>query len=277
MNIFPNIAVLITCHNRKEKTINCLKALFNQIGLGHEFLINVFLVDDACTDGTSEAIQYQFPEVNIIQGNGNLFWNRGMHLAWETAAANKDFDYYLWLNDDTFLYDNAILTLLQFKYPNSIVTGTTQSQINYNPTYGGYIIMSMNVISPNENYQQCDYSNGNCVLVPNYVYEKVGNLDPIFHHALGDFDYSLRASKMGIEIYVAPHFIGFCENHENIPKWRSNSLNFINRLKNLYTPLSGCQPPEYFIFDNRHNGLFNACIHFISIHLRCIYPNFWCN
>ena len=272
-----SIAVLITCHNRKEKTLSCLQVLFNQYGLGEEFTIEVFLVDDASTDGTSEAIKSQFPKVNIIKGNGNLYWNRGMHLAWETAVSTRDFDFYLWLNDDTFLFENAIQTLLEIIYPFCIITGTTQSQINHKPTYGGYITILKNLISPNGSYQQCDYSNGNCVLVSKYVYEKFGNLDPIFHHALGDFDYILRARKMGIEIYVAPHFIGFCENHENIPKWRSNSLNVINRLKNLYTPLSGCCPTEYFVFDNRHNGLLKACIHFISIHVRCIFPNLWNN
>jgi GT2 family glycosyltransferase len=255
--------------------LNCLKALFIQNGINEKFAIEVFLVDDGCTDGTPEAIMLNFPQVTIIQGNGSLYWNRGMHLAWETAASTINFDFYLWLNDDTFLYDNAILTLLQNNYPTSIITGTSQSQINYNPTYGGYITISKNLISPNGSYQKCDYTNGNCVLVPRYVYEKGGNLDLIFHHALGDFDYSLRARKMGIEIYVAPQFIGFCENHEYIPKWRSNSLNFINRLKNLYTPLSGCFPPEYFIFDKRHNGILMAYVHFFSIHLRCFFPKLW--
>jgi GT2 family glycosyltransferase len=220
-----SIAVLITCHNRKEKTTYCIQSLLDQSGLGHDYSIELFLVDDGCTDNTSEAIRSRFPEVNIIQGNGNLYWNRGMLLAWDTASSSNNYDYYLWLNDDTFLYDNAILTLLQCKYPNSIVTGTTQSQINYNPTYGGYLTKSKNLISPNGSYQQCDYSNGNCVLVPKYVYEKVGNLDPIFHHALGDFDYSLRARKMGIEIYVAPHFIGFCESHETNPNWINRKIN----------------------------------------------------
>ena len=198
-----------------------------------------------------------------------------MHLAWETTAADKEFDYFLWLNDDTFLFNNALLTLLQNIFPHSIVAGTTQSQINHKTTYGGYIIKSKNLITPNGTYQQSDYCNGNCVLIPKYVFNQIGNLDPYFHHALGDFDYSLRARKNGIDIKVAPDFIGFCEYHETSPKWVSNSLNLKNRFKNLYTPLSGCHPSEYFVFDKRHNGIFAACFHFLSIHLRCICPYLW--
>jgi GT2 family glycosyltransferase len=88
-----SIAVLITCYNRKEKTMQCLRALFDQNGLGNEFNIEVFLVDDGCKDGTVEVIIQDFPQVTIIQGNGNLYWNRGMYLSWKIAVKTKDYDY----------------------------------------------------------------------------------------------------------------------------------------------------------------------------------------
>ena len=109
-NIFPFVAVLLTCHNRKFQTLQCLESLFLQQRLNVDFRIEVFLVDDASTDGTAYETRIQYPEVNIIQGNGNLYWNRGMRLAWETAASKNKYDYYLWLNDDTFLKPNAINT-----------------------------------------------------------------------------------------------------------------------------------------------------------------------
>ena len=267
-----SIAILITCHNRKKKTIQCINALFVQKGLGERFYIEVFLVDDGCTDGTPEAIRLDFPQVTIIQGNGNLYWNRGMHLAWETAAASKDFDYYLWLNDDTFLFENGLQSLLSEVFTKSIICGVTRASINKSATYGGFETNHNKLIIPNGSYQNADYCNGNCVLIPRYVFEKLGNLDPIFQHALGDFDYSLRAQKKGFEINVAPEFVGTCESHETTPKWRSNSLNLIKRLENLYTPLSGCCPPEFFVFENRHNGIFLAIQHIISVHLRCLFP-----
>lgn len=270
MTHITNIAVLISCHNRINKTLQCLLSLYSQSFIKVSYNIDVFLVDDASTDGTGEAVKNQFPEVNIIQGNGNLYWNRGMYLAWETAAAKKDFDYYLLLNDDTFLFNNAILTLLQSTHTNSIITGTTKSQINNNPTYGGYNSINNHLISPNGVYQRCDYSNGNCVLVPKIVFKKLGNLDPIFHHALGDFDYFLRARKIGIEIFVAPHFIGLCEQHLEMPNWLNSKYNLFVRLKYLYQPKSGCNPFEFFLYDRRHKNIFVAIFHFFTIHFKCI-------
>ena len=90
-----NLAVLITCHNRRAKTIKCLKALFNQADTKN-IRIKVFLVDDGSTDKTSNEVMALFPEVVIIQGDGNLFWARGVALAWKESLKSKEiFDYYL--------------------------------------------------------------------------------------------------------------------------------------------------------------------------------------
>jgi GT2 family glycosyltransferase len=274
MSIIPIIAILITCHNRKEKTLCCLQSLFNQIGLCEEFILEVFLVDDGSTDSTSETIRKQFPKVNIILGNGNLFWNRGMHLAWEAAADYSDFDYYMWLNDDTFLNNSAMLTLLQNQFSDSIIAGTTQSQINSMPTYGGYNL-NKRLIVPNGIYQNCDYCNGNCVLIPKNVFRQIGNLDPIFHHALGDFDYCLRSIKLGFDIKVAPFFIGFCESHEFEPNWRNRKLPILQRLSILYSPISGNNPSEFFKYEKRHFGLLSAIYRYILIHIRVLVPFIW--
>ena len=280
LNNLNSIAVLITCHNRKEKTLQCLQALFSQKGLSESYLIDVFLVDDGCTDGTPEAINQDFPQVNIIQGNGKLYWNRGMHLAWETAAAAKEFDYYLWLNDDTFLFKNALLLSIKLEYSTSVIVGTTQSVINQKPTYGGTSSRTKSLITPNGYFQKCDLINGNFLLVPKLVYEKIGMLDPFFHHALGDYDFYYKGKKNGVEFYVAPEYIGNCEDHvtefkDHIPSWRSNSIPFITRLKLLYQPLSGCVPNQFFIYKKRHFGLLSGIYHYILLHVRCLFPRLW--
>ncbi|WP_281336390.1 glycosyltransferase family 2 protein [Flavobacterium eburneipallidum] len=271
---FKSIAVLLTCHNRSEKTVTCLTNLYKCI-IPENYVLEIFLVDDGSTDGTAEKIKTQFPAVTIIQGDGNLFWNRGMYLAWQTAANTKDFDYYLWLNDDTFLFEKAIVSILNQNDVKAIVCGTTQSVENGKITYGGFKKNPDRLVQPNGSFQECDYCNGNFVLIPKEVFEIVGNLDPIFHHAVGDFDYSLRAKKMGVNVFVAPDYIGYCEAHSSVPKWQSTSVSVSTRLKSLYSATSGCYPPEFFVFDRRHNGFFVACFHYFTIHLRAIVPSLW--
>ena len=104
------IAVLITSHNRKANTIGCLQKLMAQtVDSGIEF--KVYLVDDGSTDGTAEAVNARFPSVRILKGDGNLFWCGGMRMAF-AEALKSGYDYYLWLNDDTILFPDALTELL---------------------------------------------------------------------------------------------------------------------------------------------------------------------
>lgn len=270
------IAILITCHNRREKTLGCLQSLF-QCQIPDNFMFEIFLVDDGSTDGTANLVTEKFPKVNIIQGNGNLFWNRGMHLAWSCASKIK-YDFYLWLNDDTFLKFNALIILLndsKLMNNQSIICGICQSKKTGEISYGGFEKSTHKIICPNGQPQQCSFFNGNVVLIPKIIFELIGNLDPVFQHGFGDFDYGLRAIKKNISSWVTSEIIGFCEDNE-VPKWRNPKYSFLNRLMNFYTPL-GMPPFQHFIYARRHWGLYKAVKDFFSQHMRLIFPSLWIN
>lgn len=270
------IAVLITVHNRKEKTINCLKHLFAQQDI-NGYQIEVYLTDDGCTDGTREAIVELYPQVNIVDGDGNLYWNRGMYRAWEEAVKVKDYDFYLWLNDDTFLMNFSIATLLSTIKSfdnNSIVVGTTSSFLSEEyPTYGGRKKNGA-LIVPGGHPQICHHFNGNIVLIPRKVFKLVGFNDPLFHHTLGDFDYGLRSQKFGIQSFVSPNILGYCEVHSQLPKWCNPAFPLNHRWRAFRTPL-GHNPEEYFIFELRHKKLARAIFHYLTNHVRVIFPTIW--
>ena len=129
-----NIAVLMTCYNRKETTLRCLASLLQAMrrvaSQGGEKTFHLFLVDDGSSDGTSEAVRKWHEEVRpfanfnfrlkLIAGTGDLFWSRGMALAWKEALrceqgqlfAADAFSHFLWLNDDVFLDTDALQVLL---------------------------------------------------------------------------------------------------------------------------------------------------------------------
>lgn len=266
-----DIAVLITCHNRKDKTLTCLEALY-KCDIPTGYTINIFLTDDGCTDGTADAVCTKYPQVHIVTGDGTLFWNRGMHLAWKTARQHADYDYYLWLNDDTELKSDCIQKLL-CGTNHQIIVGTTSNKSTGEITYGGFDKRNRHIIPGNDPIN-CEYFNGNIVLIPIEIVTTIGLNDPIFRHALGDFDYGMRARKARFELLVAPGILGYCDEHTAAPKWRNPSVSLYKRIIELYKPL-GNDPFEFFVFDFRHNGLINAIIHFFSIHLRTLFPNLW--
>lgn len=267
------IATLMTCFNRKHKTLDCLSHLFSQ-NLPEDIKLKVYLVDDGSTDGTGLAVSNAYPTVQIIQGNGNLFWNRGMRLAFEVATQSNS-NYYLWLNDDTLLYPNALQTLLNTEYSltakgehYAIVVGSTQDSESGVLTYGGvregkwWHPFQFQPIEPGADPQPCYTMNGNCVLIPRSVVQRVGNLTLSFHHYLGDYDYGLRAKQRGCSVWVAPSYVGTCAANlayqSNVSsKITRKQLNQLTHPKGL--SLGGVilySFQEWFAFTKRHGGPF---------------------
>ena len=268
------IAALLTVHNRKEKTLACLSCLFSQ-KIPADYVVEVYLTDDGCTDGTAEAVKALSPEGHIIQGDGKLYWNRGMYVAWE-AASKSDYDYYLWLNDDTNLYPNALLSLIEAscdKEDKAIIIGATQDAAHTKTTYGGRL-KSGKVAPVNGQNQTVHHFNGNIVLVPCAVFKVLGNLDWYFTHSKGDFDYGLRANKNGIEMFQVGHYLGECENHPTVDKWCNPNVPFKERWEAMWRP-NGMPPHETFHLEKRHIGIFFASFHYVTILIRCIFPRLW--
>lgn len=149
-----SIAVLLTVFNRKEKTLQCLGNLYKQLPI-QGYSVDIYLTNDGCTDGTPEAIAQKFPEVEIIHSKGNLFWNRGMYTAWKEATKRKEYDYYLWLNDDTFLFDNTLNKLLLHSkqtHQQAIIVASICSSQRNETTYSGHT--SKGKITPNGTLQE---------------------------------------------------------------------------------------------------------------------------
>lgn len=271
------IAVLLTVFNRKKQTLTCLERLFKQ-EIPDGYALNVYLTDDGCTDGTAQAVLEQFPrKVNIIQGDGTLFWNRGMYKAWNVAAKDYDFDYYLWLNDDTDLRDGAVARLLERSEvygDRAIIVGSTVDTATHEiQTYGGRGADGAIPRCEGQDVEVCHF-NGNIVLVPMAVFKVLGNLDHYFTHSKGDFDYGMRANKAGIKMIQCGEVLGDCDVHPVTDKWCDPRLPLSTRWKCLKRP-NGMPPNESFHLNYKHYGLLSAIKVYFSIYLRCLCPQIW--
>lgn len=89
------IYIVIPVFNRKHFTRECLKSLQRQTN--QEF--KAVVVDDGSTDGTADMLRAEFPEVDVLFGDGGLFWtasvNMGIRHALKAGA-----DYVMTLNND---------------------------------------------------------------------------------------------------------------------------------------------------------------------------------
>jgi len=278
------VAVILTCFNRKDLTEACLSALFicsNE----KSYSLKVYLVDDGSTDGTAQAVQASYPEVKIIQGNGQLYWNGGMQLAWEIAL-KEPADFYLWLNDDIYLKKNALDVLLstfestKTSANNPVIVGNLNDENTGKLTYGGYSIEKGLFhfrgvkLAISDTPTACDAFNGNIVLIPHSVVNNIGTLDAKLTHAMGDFDYGLRCKKAGIPMFTTAEYIATCSNNSLSNTWSDSKLPFSQRWAKLKLP-TGLPPLEYFHYVCKHTNLFTGLVMLSKLLLRVGFPHIW--
>lgn len=273
------IAVLLATYNRKSKTLACLYNLKDQ-EIPEGLDLEIFLTDDGSTDGTSEAIRAEFPEANVYHGNGSLFWAGGMIQSW-TNALSSNADYYLLLNDDTYLKRDAVKILLDScsgfytqHNKHAIGVGTTQDPNSKEITYGGRKLFSKYKpqnyrVQPGEHSIECDMANSNIMLVPAEIVTQIGILSKDFTHGIADFDYTLRARKAGFSVIVAPGILGECANDHD-KSWKSSQVKLSERVKYLYS-VKGLAYKEHLLFIKKHFPL-NLPLSFFKLWLKTLFP-----
>lgn len=272
------IAVLLTTYNRREKTLACLNSLRSQKAPGN-ISLEIFLTDDASADGTAAAVKEMFPEVNVYHGTGSLYWAGGMRSTWQQAIKYQP-DFYLLLNDDTLLHEDAVATLLENSNTNqtpSICIGSTCDTHSGEISYGGWKLQGRRTwkssrIHSATTYVDCDFGNANIMLVPRVVVEKIGILADHFTHSLADYDYTLKAKKAGFKVQVAPGFLGTCiDDHGR--NWKSANTTLKERIQYLKSP-KGLAYKEYLRFIKDHFPLSYPSA-FVKLWMKTFFPFIW--
>lgn len=261
-----SIAAVLTCFNRKDKTESCLAALFVAAQrMGDRVRLHVIVTDDGSSDGTGEMLRSRFPRVEVLRGDGSLFWNGGMRLAYGRAL-EQGHDFYLWLNDDTTLFPDCLEHLLATHEAllantgrGGLVVGSTcneEGQVSYGGQRrkAGGKALQFCLVQPSAQPQSCESTNGNCLLVSAEAARHLGNLEEAFVHNMGDMDYGLRATEAGIPLWIMPGFAGKCGNDHSLGgSYLDQSLPFSVRWKKVLSPKE-LSPRAWGVFCRRHAG-----------------------
>lgn len=201
--------IVIPVHNRRTYTLHCLRSLSRQTITG----FHVIVVDDGSTDGTSDAVLAEFPEVVILKGDGNLWWSGAMNVGVRHALAQGG-EYVLSLNDDLEAAEDYIEKMIfQAEQKPSALFGSYIFDIKTGrPFAAGRRIdwrtgrnHSLLTIVPEEKrkgiYRASDFS-GRGLWIPSGVFKQIGLFDAKhLPHYGADNDFTLRAARYGFEIY----------------------------------------------------------------------------
>lgn len=240
------VELVIPVYNRRETTLQALRSLRRIDAENLE--VHTIIVDDGSTDGTSAAIEKEFPEVQIVKGDGTLHYaagtNRGI-----SAALERNPDYIATMNDDAVYHESFLQRLIKTAEanPRSVVGSLLLSwdephrvfQIGFEwKTLAGGWSQSDDSTAfdyPREAFE-VEGMAGNCVLFPVAAIRECGLMDEEkFPHGWGDIQYIVRMKKMGWKLLVEPKSYVWCEPNtypkplHHLPKKEIFRVLFKNR------------------------------------------------
>lgn len=250
------VAVLVACYNRCEITLDNLGHLIEALD-SSGIDADIFLLDDGSPDRTGNKVASEYPQIKITIGEGNLFWNRGMHRIYTVARQYGPFDGYLLFNDDVRVNPFAVRQFLSLwqrlntECPTTLV-GSTHATGGTQTTYSAFWCpnrfrpLTLELIEPNETTQPADTFNANFVIVPGKTFDRLGGTDPVYWHSFGDIDLGYRISAgQNDRVLLAPGWIGACDGRPAPPP---SDQPLLRRIRNGFSGLNDARQPARIIW-----------------------------
>jgi N-acetylglucosaminyl-diphospho-decaprenol L-rhamnosyltransferase len=279
-----SIYVVVPVFNRKSYTERFLHCLRKQTFRNFK----VIVVDDGSTDGTPELITEGFREVQLLRGDGNLWWTGAINLGIRHAMSQaSETDAVLVINDDLEVDPDYldILYALWKSTPKTLI-GSVVVDIESHDTIdnGGVIInwwtakyRTLNhkrrLSGFEKNYSiDVSYLTGRGVLIPIQVFYKIGLYDDKHFQQCGDTELTVRAKNAGYRLLVS--YAAVVKSHVE----SSNNINVSNHyfLKDLRAYFFGVKSNYrlkylFFFSFNSATGPFQFISFLICHLLRIIY------
>lgn len=224
------IEIVTPVHNRVIETLQCLRSIERLEKTGLD--LHVIVVDDDSTDGTVEALAGEFPDVEVIKGDGNLWYTAGTNRGIEAAMRHKP-DFILAINNDSIFDEKCVLKMVECaeKHPRSVVGAvlldwqSPHKLFQVSPRWelwkGGYRHWYKQTIwtIPNRPWE-VELIVGNCVMYPAKAIEEVGLMDEKHLPQYGDAEYTPRMRRSGWRLIIEPQARVFCKTNDDISGFR---------------------------------------------------------
>ena len=212
------VVTVILNTNRRTDTLACLESLAaSDLDTDGDLVHEIIVLDNASTDGSVEAIQAGFPDVQILPLSENLGYagnnNVGIRAALEQGA-----DWVFVLNEDTLLDPHCLRRMVRHGESNAEIGIVGPMVYHLNPpgliqTAGGMFGQNLLPYHSGQNEldrgqfpvpRQVDWVSGCSILVRREVVEQVGMLDERFFYYWEETEWCLRAGKAGWKVVNVP-------------------------------------------------------------------------
>ncbi len=238
-----DLSIVIVNYNVKHFAEQCLRSI---IAAGKGITLEIFLVDNASTDGSNEYLRTLFPSIEFISNQENLGFAKANNLALRRSCGR----YLMILNPDTLVGEESLKALVDYmdSHPKVGIAGpkmlnrygqfdrsskrglptpwTAFCRISgisalfpRSPFFSKYDLLYIDSEKP----AIVDVLTGACMIVRAAAYSQVGGLDEAFFMFGEDIDWSYRFSLAGWEVHYAPvasivHFKGESTRRSNLDR-----------------------------------------------------------
>lgn len=259
----PRLFIVMPTYNRWQEAHVSIRCLLQSTYKNYKIL----LVEDACTDGTVEHCRAEFPEVEIVRGDGDLWWsgatNAGTRLALEQGA-----ELVLWINDDIRVEPETLKHLVNSFERNggrSIVCARIRllgSEYEWRgdpPPWHPDIKEWKPLELPADGDLPINHPpGGQGVLIPAQCFRDVGFLDRAnFPMNWADHNFHYRAMKGGYSYFISPKAVVWERANKNPPEantiftlrgawWFLTNRRSYGNLRALRRHLKRCLPPAEY-------------------------------
>ena len=215
----PLLSIVIVHWNTKKLLENCLTSIYNAMpSIGME----VFIIDNASTDGGSMMAREMFPDVRLIENRINIGFAKACNQGIQASSG----EYILLLNPDTEIINGALNAQLEFLETNPVcaavgpqlinIDGTYQQSCSPTPTLFREVwrLFHLDTLKPLSRYPlitwdreqpvKVDVIQGACLMLRGSALQQVGLLDENFFIYSEEVDLCYRLGQAGFGLYWVP-------------------------------------------------------------------------
>ncbi|NJE25872.1 glycosyltransferase family 2 protein [Thermococcus sp. MV5] len=218
MSLSNKASVIIVTYNHKGYMKECLNSVLANNPL------EVIIVDNGSTDGTSEFIEKEFPQVKLIKSPRNLGYGGGNNLGVKHAKG----EYVVILNPDTKVKENWLEELLKPLEKEEKLITTPKiltydgSRINTcgNIDHFTGLTFTRGLNESPRKFNEFEYLSGlsgACFAMRRKDYLEFGGFDEDFLTYMEDAEFSWRAHAKGFKILYVPTSIVYHDYELKVP------------------------------------------------------------
>lgn len=257
------IFIVIVVYRRLKDTILCLESLTKQKYSNFK----VIVVDHCESDQeTIDSIRGKYPQFVAIKGNDSMWWtaatNFGIEYVLNNYDINYDYDLVLTLNNDLTVMTDYLTSLVSFYLKNiPCMVGSVSvderdlEKLDFaGNIWNKFTTRIRSAVEMSKPYSEIkgkgviasDTLPGRGSLYPIKLIEEIGFYDvESFPHYASDYDFSLRAKKVGYSLLISTESVVYSKIDESGLRF-DKSMEFKPTLSNFLLSQTSIKSPSHY-------------------------------